>query len=56
MEPTAPALARPYDRRAVWSWALYDFANSAFTTLVITFAYATYFVCEATAPIGGCAD
>ena len=30
--------------RAVWSWALYDFANSAFTTLVITFIYATYFV------------
>ncbi len=26
------------------SWALYDFANSAFTTLVITFIYATFFV------------
>jgi len=32
-----------YDRRAVWSWALYDFANSAFTTLIVTFVYATYF-------------
>jgi UMF1 family MFS transporter len=30
-------------RRAVWSWALYDFANSPFTTLVVTFVYATYF-------------
>ncbi len=30
-------------RRAVWSWALFDFANSSFTTLVITFVYATYF-------------
>jgi UMF1 family MFS transporter len=30
-------------RRAVWSWALFDFANSPFTTLVITFVYATYF-------------
>ena len=30
-------------RRAIWSWALYDFANSAFTTLVVTFVYATYF-------------
>ena len=29
--------------RAVWSWALYDFANSAFTTLVVTFVYATFF-------------
>ena len=31
-------------RRAVWSWALYDFGNSAFTTLVVTFIYASYFV------------
>ena len=36
--------APPSSNRAVWSWALYDFANSAFTTLVITFIYATYFV------------
>lgn len=32
-----------FDRRAVWSWASYDFANSAFTTLVVTFIYAVYF-------------
>jgi len=31
-------------RRAVWSWAIYDFANSAFTTLVVTFVYSAYFV------------
>ena len=31
------------DRRAIWSWALYDFANSPLTTLVATFVYATYF-------------
>ena len=31
------------NRKAVWSWAWYDFANSAFTTLVVTFIYATYF-------------
>jgi UMF1 family MFS transporter len=30
-------------RRAIVSWALYDFANSPFTTLVVTFIYATYF-------------
>ncbi len=30
-------------RRAIHSWALYDFANSSFTTLVVTFIYATYF-------------
>ncbi|RMG46214.1 MAG: MFS transporter [Acidobacteria bacterium] len=28
---------------ALWSWALYDFANSAFTTLVVTFIYSTWF-------------
>lgn len=33
----------PVDRRAVWAWSLYDFANSAFTTLIVTFIYATYF-------------
>lgn len=35
--------AEPHSRRTVWSWALFDFANSPFTTLVITFVYATYF-------------
>ena len=31
------------DRLMVGSWACYDFANSPFTTLVLTFVYATYF-------------
>lgn len=35
--------AKPSRSREVWSWALYDFANSPFTTLVVTFVYATYF-------------
>ena len=30
-------------QRTIWSWALYDFANSPFTTLIVTFVYATYF-------------
>ena len=29
--------------RTVAAWATYDFANSAFTTLVVTFIYSTYF-------------
>ncbi|MFN8583385.1 MAG: MFS transporter [Gemmatimonadaceae bacterium] len=29
--------------RVIWSWALFDWANSAFTTLVVTFIYSTYF-------------
>jgi UMF1 family MFS transporter len=34
---------RPYDKRSVWGWALYDFANSAYTTLIVTFIYGIYF-------------
>ena len=30
-------------RKSVAAWALYDFANSAFTTLIVTFVYAAYF-------------
>lgn len=37
------------DKKAVWSWVFYDFANSVYATLVITFIYATYFV-KAVAP------
>ena len=31
------------DRTKIWAWAFYDFANSAFTTLVVTFIYSAYF-------------
>ena len=31
------------DRRSIFSWCLYDWANSAFTTVVVTFVFATYF-------------
>ena len=30
-------------KRTLWAWAMYDFANSAFTTLVVTFIYGAYF-------------
>ncbi len=32
------------DARTLWAWSFFDFANSAFTTLIITFVYATFFV------------
>ena len=38
-----------YDRRAVLAWATYDFANSAFSSLVLTFIFSTYFA-KAIAP------
>ncbi len=30
-------------RREIVSWALYDFANSAFTTLIVTFIFSAYY-------------
>ena len=33
----------PTHRRTVLAWCLYDFANSAFTTLVVTFIYSAFF-------------
>ena len=37
---SAPAVRR----REIFSWCMYDFANSAFTTLIVTFIFGTYFV------------
>ena len=34
----------PVGRRELWAWCLYDFANSSFTTLIVTVAYSVYFV------------
>ncbi len=31
------------NKKEILSWSLYDFANSTFTTLIVTFIYATYF-------------
>ena len=33
----------PTPRRGLVGWALYDWANSPFTTLIITFVFAAYF-------------
>src|SRR6185295_12238137 len=37
------ATAKGAGTRAIVSWALFDFAGAPFTTLVVTFIYATYF-------------
>ncbi len=39
-------------RRELWAWCLYDFANSSFTTLIVTVAYSVYFVQIVAAPYG----
>jgi MFS transporter, UMF1 family len=45
---TAPASASLLNdgvrRREVWAWAMYDFANSGYTTVVLTAVFNAYFV------------
>lgn len=41
--PQNPASRFREDKRALWSWALYDWANSAFFTIILTFVFARYF-------------
>ena len=43
--PLPPDASRR-DPKAVWGWSLYDFANSAYTTLIVTFIYAVFFTQE----------
>ncbi len=42
----ASSLAPDVLPREVWSWAMYDFANSGYTTVVITAIFNAYFVAE----------
>jgi len=42
--PTTGALQPGVKHRHVWAWAMYDFANSGYTTVVITAVFSAYFV------------
>lgn len=42
--PGKAVLAPGVQGREVWAWAMYDFANSSFTTVVITAIFNAYFV------------
>jgi len=56
-DQTAAAEAPVFDRRAVISWCFFDWANSAFPTLIITFVTAAYFTRSiAKTPEQGTAD
>jgi UMF1 family MFS transporter len=35
---------QPVKKREIFGWAMYDFANSSYTTVVVTFVYANFFV------------
>jgi MFS transporter, UMF1 family len=39
----SPIPAEKPSSKAIFSWCLYDFGNSAFTTMIVTFVYATFF-------------
>ena len=39
-----PALNAAVKFREVWAWSMYDFANSGYTTVVITAVFSAYFV------------
>jgi UMF1 family MFS transporter len=42
-EPQTHGTGKPVKPIALWSWALYDWANSAFFTIILTFVFARYF-------------
>ncbi|MGZ5036394.1 MAG: MFS transporter [Usitatibacter sp.] len=42
--PAVSALNPGVERREVWAWAMYDFANSGYTTVVLTAVFNAYFV------------
>ncbi|GAB4179049.1 MAG: MFS transporter [Rhodocyclaceae bacterium] len=42
--PPRASLAEGVGRVEVWAWAMYDFANSGYTTVVITAVFNAYFV------------
>ena len=51
------ASAPNFDRRAIAAWCVYDWANSAFPTVVTTFVFATYFTQSvASDPVSGTAQ
>ena len=42
-QQTPPLDGSAVSRRERWAWCAYDFANSAFTTIIVTVGYSVYF-------------
>ena len=38
-----PSPYPPPSRREIWSWAMFDFANSSYTTVIVSVAFGIYF-------------
>ncbi len=43
-QPATPRRDIPVTRREIFGWAMFDFANSSYTTVVITAVYSAFFV------------
>jgi UMF1 family MFS transporter len=43
MAAAAPSAYPPATRREILSWAMFDFANSSYTTVIVTVGFANYF-------------
>jgi UMF1 family MFS transporter len=50
---TTPPTAPPVRRREIFGWAMFDFANSAYTTLVVTVAFSVFFKTAVSPGSGG---
>jgi UMF1 family MFS transporter len=44
IESSRPPASTYAGKREIWAWAFYDFANSGYTTVVLTTIYSAYFV------------
>ena len=41
--PSVPSTQPPASKREILSWAMFDFANSSYTTVIVTVAFGVYF-------------
>lgn len=41
--PTSPPSMPPPSRREIFGWAMFDFANSSYTTVIVSVAFSVYF-------------
>jgi UMF1 family MFS transporter len=48
---SAPHEYPPASPREIWAWAMFDFANSSYTTVIVTVAFSVYFT-KLVAPAG----
>ncbi|MCA9638118.1 MAG: MFS transporter [Myxococcales bacterium] len=55
-DPQVALAAPPVRKREIFGWAMYDFANSSYTTVVISLLYSAFFVEQIVPASGGLRD